>query len=173
MGQLLQQQSMCARESRLPVRQPPLILCGQVGSRRQLWTSAECSLIRILRCLLYGWLSTDLLAASLLWVEPAPGRCPAHYSPAHYSPAHYSPAHYSPAHYSPAYRSRIYRSRVYRSPGHCSPYTIAVRAIDCMHRCAFGGAPQPQDFSNSPLERGQTMGAGWREVAVILCDHSP
>ena len=168
MGQLLQQQSMCARESRLPVRQPPLILCGQVGSRRQLWTSAECSLIRILRCLLYGWLSTDLLAASLLWVEPAPGRCPAHYSPAHYSPAHYSPAHYSPA-----YRSRIYRSRVYRSPGHCSPYTIAVRAIDCMHRCAFGGAPQPQDFSNSPLERGQTMGAGWREVAVILCDHSP
>ena len=158
MGQLLQQQSMCARESRLPVRQPPLILCGQVGSRRQLWTSAECSLIRILRCLLYGWLSTDLLAASLLWVEPAPGRCP---------------AHYSPAHYSPAYRSRIYRSRVYRSPGHCSPYTIAVRAIDCMHRCAFGGAPQPQDFSNSPLERGQTMGAGWREVAVILCDHSP
>ena len=158
MGQLLQQQSVCARESRLPVRQPPLILCGQVGSRRQLWTSAECSLIRILRCLLYGWLSTDLLAASLLWVEPAPGRCP---------------AHYSPAHYSPAYRSRIYRSRVYRSPGHCSPYTIAVRAIDCMHRCAFGGAPQPQDFSNSPLERGQTMGAGWREVAVILCDHSP
>ena len=158
MGQLLQQQSMYARESRLPVRQPPLILCGQVGSRRQLWTSAECSLIRILRCLLYGWLSTDLLAASLLWGEPAPGRCP---------------AHYSPAHYSPAYRSRIYRSRVYRSPGHCSPYTIAVRAIDCMHRCAFGGAPQPQDFSNSPLERGQTMGAGWREVAVILCDHSP
>lgn len=163
MGQLLQQQSMCARESRLPVRQPPLILCGQVGSKRQLWTSAECSLIRILRCLLYGWLSTDLLAASLLWVEPAPGRCP----------AHYSPAHYSLAHYSPAYRSRIYRSRVYRSPGHCSPYTIAVRAIDCMHRCAFGGAPQPQDFSNSPLERGQTMGAGWREVAVILCDHLP
>ncbi len=135
-----------------------LSCAGKWGSRWQLWTSAECSLIRILRCLLYGWLSTDLLAASLLWGEPAPGRCP---------------AHYSPAHYSPAYRSRIYRSRVYRSPGHCSPYTIAVRAIDCMHRCAFGGAPQPQDFSNSPLERGQTMGAGWREVAVILCDHSP
>ncbi len=173
MGQLLQQQSMCARESRLPVRQPPLILCGQVGSRRQLWTSAECSLIRILRCLLYGWLSTDLLAASLLWVEPAPGRCPAHYSPAHYSPAHYSPAYRSRIYRSRVYRSRVYRSRVYRSPGHCSPYTIAVRAIDCMHRCAFGGAPQPQDFSNSPLERGQTMGAGWREVAVILCDHSP